>query len=157
MRTIVSKVFIVSSASLVAAFLVILLLSDMNHALFMSPLIAFSAGVTVFLGTFERYERNRLNADRPIEKVEIDRWVAKSLLVSVPVFVLCVTALTGMVSSGEIPSLFQSNFLIFAFVSFFAVVLSVARCITPLSQNLAKEASQLSAVRSFKNWLDVKA
>lgn len=144
------------AASLVAVFLVVLLVAGSDNALFISPLIAFTASVMVFFGAFQNYERNRKNAGAPIEKAEIDRWVAKSLLVSVPVFVLCISALASAVSSGEIPSMYHANFIIFAFASFFAVMGSVARCLIPFTQSLASELSRTQFGVGFKTWLDVK-
>lgn len=153
MKAVINRVLVTSTASLVAVFLVVLLVVNMEYALLIAPMVALIVGIEVLFYSYDKYYYNRKAVGRTIERPEFDRWSLNSLVVSIPILALCVAGIVSTYSNGGVPALPQMNFFLFGFASLFAVLFSAIR----FTQNTVKGLSQTPVMSNFKTWLDVKA
>lgn len=157
MKSIIGKALTVGLIAFVVSFLATLLVSDAEYALFLSPAVALLAAVPTFVMSFEKYGYNRINADNPIDSVEIDRWIMNSLFISVPLLALFAGSFMRAVSTGEASYLPFVNLMVFGVLLLVAVIGSIIHLATRHVESIKSRISNVSFIQKFNHWLDVKA
>lgn len=156
MKSIIGKVLTVSAVVFAMSFLVILLVSDVEHAMFISPPVALLAGLAAFVTSYEKYGLNRIAAGNPIDSKEISQWIANSLLVSVPLLALTIVYFFSVTPTVLVSSLPNMSVMVYLVLLLPIVGYSIIHLATPHVVSVASKVSKISFIQKFNHWLDVK-